>query len=215
MATVLDASTLTLERVHHLLGLREVKNESYSSILSLSELTEDEKQQISHLSHTMQMYYGDGKISEGQVQFLLVAPLLWLAGFHKPHLRIDLEVAIANINITDKDTQVRGRMDILAAYKKQADHNINALWVLIIESKNSSIAHSEGLPQLLTYCYQSLSQQSKVWGLTTNGVSYQFLCLENGDTPTYQILPPLDLGYPQQSQQLLQVLKAIGAFIEF
>jgi len=47
----------------------------------------------------------------------------------------------------------------------------------VIEYKNSSFNGSEGLPQLLTYVYTSLEQQKSVWGLTTNGMDYQFVYL--------------------------------------
>jgi len=51
------------------------------------------------------------------------------------------------------------------------------IWILVIEYKNSSFNGSEGLPQLLTYVYTSLEQQKSVWGLTTNGMDYQFVYL--------------------------------------
>jgi hypothetical protein len=65
------------------------------------------------------------------------------------------------------------------------------------------------LPPLLTYGYTSLEQQTSVWGLTTNGMDYQFVYLQQGNPPIYELLPKLDITRPESSSELLQVLKAI------
>jgi hypothetical protein len=91
-----------------------------------------------------------------------------LAGYYRYPLQIKLEEEIANIEIEDEDKIITGRMDILAVNKARKTASTN-LWVLLIESKNSSISPSEGLPQLLTYAFRSLQNQSSVWGLVTNG----------------------------------------------
>ncbi|NES24566.1 MAG: restriction endonuclease subunit R, partial [Symploca sp. SIO3E6] len=79
-----------------------------------------------------------------------------------------------------------------------------------IETKNSTVNALEGLPQLLTYAYRRLEEQSGIWGLTTNGLNYQFVYIQPGNPPTYQLFPELSLIRPEQSMQLLQVLKAIA-----
>ena len=40
-------------------------------------------------------------------------------------------------------------------------------------------------------------------------MNYQFLYIQRGDRPTYQLLPELSLIRPEQTIQLLQVFKAI------
>ena len=79
----------------------------------------------------------------------------------------------------------------------------------MIESKNSGINALMGLSQLLTYAYQNLKYQDTIWGLTTNGMHYQFVNIQGGNTPTYQLMPLLNLMEPEPSILLLQVLKAI------
>ena len=79
----------------------------------------------------------------------------------------------------------------------------------MVEAKNSTVEALEGLPQLLTYAYSSLEHQESVWGLTTNGLRYQFVYLQPGNPPTYQLLPELNLIDTERSLQILQVLKAI------
>jgi hypothetical protein len=92
---------------------------------------------------------------EGQVKFLVLAPLVRLAGFYKAPLVIKLEEDIAEIAITDEDTTIKGRIDILAI-KKTLSPTEAPFWILVVEAKNSEIAALTGLPKLLTYAL-------KVW----------------------------------------------------
>jgi len=172
-------------------------------------LTEIEQQDLDKIRNNFNSYYRTGVISEGQVKFLLLAPLLWLTGFYHPSIKITLEEGIAAINIEDEDTIIKGRMDILAVTKVKTRKAVTPLWILLLEAKNSSVNASQGLPQLLTYAYKSLEHQESTWGLTTNGMDYQFVYIQQGEPQTYQILPVLSLIRPENSSELLQVFKAI------
>lgn len=132
-----------------------------------------------------------------------------LAGFYKSPLKLNLEQDIANIVVEDEDAFITGRLDIVAINKAQKTSADVQFWVSVIESKNSSIAPSAGLPQLLTYAYQSLESQQSVWGLVTNGELYQFVYIQQGSPPIYQQMPIFSLMDADTSIQLLQVLKAI------
>lgn len=212
MTTNLDARNLTLEDVHQFLRYEEYCNGSITSLLSLEPLTELEQQELSRIRTLFWSYYASRKISEGQVKFLLLAPLMWLAGFYQPDIKITLEENIADISIEDEDTIIKGRMDILAVNRTEAKSTTTPFWILVIESKNTSVEALEGLPQLLTYAYKSLENQTSVWGLSTNGLSYWFIHIQQGNPPTYQILPEVNLLDSERSIQLLQVLKAICKF---
>ena len=209
MTTTLDASNLRLEDVQRLLKFEEQLNDSITSLLSLNSLTEFEQQELSEIRNLFRSYYAGGKISEGQIKFLFLAPLMKLAGFYQPSIKITLEENIAGISIVDEDTNIKGRMDLLAVNKTQGKTVTTPFWILVLETKNSSANASEGLPQLLTYAYPSLDQQTSVWGLTTNGMDYQFVYIQQGNPPIYQLLPKLDITRPESSIELLQVLKAI------
>lgn len=210
MATTLDASNLSLEKVEALLNYREQLNDSFTSLLTLEPLSEFEQQELAGIRDLFRSYYKPGKISEGQIRFLFLAPLLKLAGFYTPRIKILLEEKIADILLEDEDKLIKGRMDILAVNRQiEEDIEITPFWILVIETKNSTVHQMEGLPQLLTYAYKSLENQPFVWGLTTNGIGYQFVYIERGNPPVYQLLPDLNLIRPDSSIQLLQVLKAI------
>lgn len=207
--TILNARNLSLEEVQRLFGFEEQYSDSFSNYLSLEPLTEAEQQELLQIRNDFRRYLTAGKVSEGQVKFLAVAPLLRLAGFYRYPIEIVLEENIADIEVEDEDIKIKGRFDILAVSKAKHTKPQTYFWVLLIESKNSQIDISTGLPQLLTYAYKNLDNQKSVWGLATNGRSYQFFYLEQGNLPIYYLLPELNLMERERSSQLLQVLKAI------
>ena len=209
MVTTLNGSNLSLDDVYRLLKFKRRSSGSISSLLNLEPLTEFEQQELRQICNVFDSYYAAGKISEGQIKFLFLAPLMPLAGFYKQSISITLEENIAEISVTDEDKIIKGRMDILAVNKTEGETTITPLWILVIESKNSTIEAMEGLPQLLTYTYKSLEAQASVWGLITNGLRYQFVYIEKENSPTYQLFPDMSLFYPERSRELLQVLKAI------
>jgi hypothetical protein len=201
----LNAKNLTLDEVHEFLSLEQGTGISFESLLTLEPLTEFEQQEINQIRSDFRYYLNAGKVLEGQVNFLLLAPLLRLAGFYHPPICLTLEQDIAKIEITDEDIHITGRLDLLAAKRGQS----TPLWMVVIETKNSFASPRAGLPQLLTYAYESLSHQPSVLGLTTNGESFRFVYLQAGEPTTYHFLPELNLIDDDRALQLLQVLKAI------
>lgn len=206
--TTLNAKNLTLREVHQLLKFDKLPNGLFTPLLFLEPLTQFEQQELTQIRNDFDSYLTEGKVDEGLVKALTTFPLMRLAGFYRSPLKISLEQDIAQIIIEDEDTSITGRLDILAVNKMQPTTTNTFLWVLVIESKNSSIAPSAGLPQLLTYAYKSLDQEF-VWGLATNGELYQFVYIQQANSPNYQLMPILSLMDAEPSIQLLQVLKAI------
>lgn len=203
--TTLNAESLTLKDVHRLLGLQMQLNGSFKPLLSLESLTEFEQQELRQIQDDFANYLTAAKVSEGLVKALTTFPLMRLAGFYRFPIEIQLEEGIEKITIEDEDIVITGRLDILAINPTKSGKS-QPFWVLVIESKNSSIDISAGLPQLLTYTFKSLAYQESVWGLVTNGLRYQFVYLHQA---TYQLMPDLNLLETERAIQLLQVLKAI------
>ncbi|MBW4558695.1 MAG: restriction endonuclease subunit R [Trichormus sp. ATA11-4-KO1] len=207
--TILNASNLSLEDVQRLFGFQEQYSESFSPLLALEPLTEVEQHELLQIRDDFRRYLKSGKVSEGQVKFLVLAPLMRLAGFYRYPIEIRLEEDIAEIEVEDEDTTIKGRMDILAVSKAKHTQSQVYFWILLIESKNSQIDILTGLPQLLTYAYKSLNNQKSVWGLTTNGRAYQFVYIEQGNPPIYHLMPLLNFMEPPRAVELLQVFKSI------
>uniref|UniRef100_A0A8J7CYN4 Restriction endonuclease subunit R n=1 Tax=Desmonostoc muscorum LEGE 12446 TaxID=1828758 RepID=A0A8J7CYN4_DESMC len=210
---MLEASSLSLNDVHRFLELEELSTGSFTDFLNLEPLTEFEQQDLLRIGKDFHRYLRLGKISEGLVKFLTIAPLMRLAGFYDVPIRLTMEDSIA-IAVEDEDKKITGRMDILAINNPQS-HAASAFWILVIETKNSAIEVGEGLPQLLTYTFKSLQEQPSVWGLATNGLRYQFVYLRREQQPTYQLMPLLNLNESPDAIELLRVLKSICKLVNF
>ncbi|MEG4084789.1 restriction endonuclease subunit R [Microcoleus sp. POL10_C6] len=208
MSQNLEASQLSLNDVRHLLKLEEREGDAFTDFFSLEPLSELEQQEILKIRTDFRRYLSAGKVSEELVKFLVLSPLMRLAGFFDIPIVLTMEDSIP-IEVEDGDTVIKGRLDVLAVNQPDAELAAAQFWILVVEAKNSAIDPWAGLPQLLTYAYKSLQQQSSVWGLTTNGRNYQFVYLTRGNPCTYQILPELSLTDRERSLLLAQVLKAI------
>jgi hypothetical protein len=213
MTLTVEASSLSLNDVHRLLKLEELSVGSFADFLNLEPLTEFEQEDLLRIRNDFRRYLRLGKISEGLVKFLTIAPLMRLAGFYDVPIRLTIEDSIA-IAVEDEDRKITGRMDILAINSFQS--NISPpFWVVVIETKNSAIEVGEGLPQLLTYVFKSLGQQPSVWGLVTNGLRYQFVHLRHDEQSNYQLMPLLSLNESPDAIELLQVFKGICKLANF
>ncbi|MFB8791516.1 MAG: restriction endonuclease subunit R [Potamolinea sp.] len=206
--TTLNAENLTLRDIHRFLGLKMQLNGSFTPLLFIESLTEFEQQELIQIRDDFVNYLTAAKVSEGLVKALTTFPLMRLAGFYRFPIEIKLEEGIEKISIEDEDIVITGRFDILAI-NQTAPEGSKPFLVLVIESKNSSIDVSAGLPQLLTYAFKSLAYQESVWGLVTNGLRYQFVYLRQATPPTYQLMPDLNLLETEGAIGLLQVMKAI------
>jgi hypothetical protein len=208
MTQNLEASQLSLNDVRRLLKLERQTEGSFTDFFSLEPLTDFEQQELLQIRNVFWRHLEARKISAKMVKFLVLSPLMRLAGFFDIPIVLTMEDSIP-IEVEDGDTLIKGRLDILAVNQPDAEIGAAQFWILVVEAKNSAIAPLAGLPQLLTYAYKSLQQQSSVWGLTTNGESYRFVRVTRGNPCTYQILPELNLIDRERSLLLAQVLKAI------
>lgn len=209
----LKARDIKLQEVRDLLGFEMIRQGRFEDFLDLNPLELGEQVGLEGISSELFDYIENGRISEGQVQLVAIAPLLRLAGYSRSPIEYRVEEDIASIYIEDRDTYIRGRFDIVAVNRKiQADEQ-NLLWILVVESKNMGASEYVGIAQMLTYAYTSLARQESVWGLVTNGANYQFFHIRRGEKPTYRRMPSLNLLDGEPAGRLLQVLKAIREWV--
>jgi len=206
--TIIQASKITLNEVERLFGFQDLYDGEFVPLLSLEPVTEAEQQELVKIRNDFRFYLKEEEASEGQVRFIAVAPLLRLTGFYQFPIQLRVEQGIDRISIESEDTSITGRFDLIAINKKKSTTN-NVFWVLVIETKLGLADCWAGLPQLLNYAYKNIERQTSIWGLTTNGRNYQFLYIQQGNPPTYQYMPLLNLIESSSAIQLLQVLKAI------
>jgi hypothetical protein len=202
---VIQANPLSLRDVHQRLGYQRHYADRLDQFLTLTNLTPAETTELMNIRSEFDQYLVDGTVLEGQVRVLSVNPLLRLSGFNRSPITIRVETAIAPIELAE--SKITGRMDLLAIRTREDGPDF---WVLVVESKESGADAMQGLLQLLTYAYSGLEEQRSVWGLTTNGINYQFVQIQAGQPPQYFLLPDLSLLHRDSAMSLLQVLKAIG-----
>jgi hypothetical protein len=221
----LRAKDITLKETSELFGFRAKYDGRFEDFLALQPLTSPAQKRLNQIVDNFKVYLGEGKISEGQARQISINPILELAGYHQPPIELRIEENIQRIDIRDKDTHIQGRLDLLAVNRTVPTSSTSLLWVLIVESKNIDASEFNGIAQMLTYAHGSLAHQSAVWGLVTNGATYQFFYIRNGqsggqskdqskdqskgETPTYLYLPHLRLLEADRACQLVQVLTAI------
>jgi hypothetical protein len=205
----LKARKITLDEVHRLLGFVPRFDGNFAPHIMLNPLTEAEYQELLQIRSEFRQLLMSGKVSEGQVKLLSVAPLLRLAGYNRSPIELKAEEDIARIYVEDEDTYITGRLDILAVNRQFNSTAQTPLWILVIESKNVEASEFVGVAQMLTYAHTSLEQQNRVWGLVTNGATYQFFYIQRDEILTYEMMPTLSLLEHDRATQLLQVLKAI------
>ncbi len=205
----LRANEITLGEVEQLLGFTPLYDGQFSDFLELQPLSQSELTQLQSIRANFLTYIRRGKVSEGQARQISINPILELAGYHKAPIELRIEEEIQRIDIKDKDTHIRGRLDLVAVNRTVHTSSTSLLWVLIVESKNLAASEFTGIAQMLTYAHGSLKTQAAVWGLVTNGATYQFFHIQQGETPIYQYLPSLSLLEADRASQLLQVVTAI------
>jgi hypothetical protein len=106
MPITVEPSSLSLNDVHRLLKLQEEPIGSFTDFLTLNSLTEFEQEDLLKIRNDFWRYLAAGKISEGLVKFLTIAPLMRSAGFYDVPIRLTMEDVIA-IAIEDEDIQFR------------------------------------------------------------------------------------------------------------
>ncbi len=208
--TLLNARNLSLEDVQRLLGFQEDYNDSFASLLSLERLTELEQQELLQIRNKFDRLLTTRQVDEGDVSFFVIAPLMHLSGFFRSHsILVNSEENIGEFITEDEGIKLTAKFDIIFVNKFIEIKDKTYFLLLVVESKNCSISPTVGLPQLLTYAYESLQNQKSVWGLVSNGQYYQFVYIQQGNPTIYYLMPLLNLMEPKRAVELLQVLKAI------
>ena len=204
MAKVIAASSLNLREVCERFQLDEKLETNLGQFLNLQPLGQAESEQLAIARQYWCRLIKEGKVNENSVKVLVVSPLIVAGGYlSDPNLTTSLEENIAEITIEAEGVTIRGRMDMLTTRNSV---NQSSLCILMIETKNSLIVPSAGLPQLLTYMQSFMEQQKQIWGLLTNGTDYIFVQVEQ---ESYQRFKGLSLLFPAEAELILQALIAI------
>lgn len=164
-----------------------------------------ERKGIDRIKQRYDYHRSDNLLLEGTINLIVVAPLLELAGFIDAPYRIRSPYGIG-LELEDPDETVRGFIDTLVVQER--------LWILVVESKRTSIPVPAALPQLLAYMLAQPNHDRPTYGMATNGDEFVFLKLRQDNSPQYDASRSFSL-FPRRHElgTVLQILKQLGQIV--
>ncbi|BAZ11563.1 hypothetical protein NIES4071_33890 [Calothrix sp. NIES-4071] len=126
------------------LHLRQASDDQFFRewVEDLPKLSQQEQAGVARIKRRYDYHRIDGLLLEGTVNLIVVSPLLEVAGFLDPPFRVRSPYGIFQ-ELEDPDEPVRGFIDTLVVQEQ--------LWILLVESKRTSVPVLAALPQLLAY----------------------------------------------------------------
>jgi hypothetical protein len=188
-------------------NLRQASDDQFFRewVEDLPELREQEQLGVARIKRRYDYHRVDGLLLEGTVNLIVVSPLLEVAGFLDPPFRVRSPYGIF-LELEDPDEPVRGFIDALVVQEQ--------LWILLVESKRTSVPVPAALPQLLAYMLATPQHDKPAFGIATNGDEFVFLKLVAGEAPQYDVSRTFSL-FPRRHElgEVLRIIKRLGQVI--
>jgi hypothetical protein len=87
-------------------------------------------------------------------------------------------------------------------------------WRAVIESKETEFDVEMGIPQILAYIMANPIRDKPLFGMVTNGNSFIFLKIKQGEVPEYDFSDTYSpLSRANRLYEVLQILKGIGQVV--
>ena len=168
-------------------------------------LTELEHRVLDRLKRNY-LYLLEYPVMESIVKMVVLSPILDMAGFYEPPIRVEGEASI-QVSAEDEGEIIQGSIDVLVVQEM--------LWVTVIEAKNSEFSITKAIPQTLVYMLANPRVHRPYFGLVVNGSEFLFLKLQitNG-IPKYatsNLFSMLNEG--NDLDRVLQILKYFQTII--
>jgi hypothetical protein len=143
-----------------------------------------------------------GFLLEGTVNLIVISSLLQVAGFLDAPYRIRSPQSVA-IAIDDPDERIAGLIDVLVVQEQ--------FWILVVESKRTSIPIPAAFPQILAYMLANSRPDRPTFGMATNGDGFVFLKLSQIGIKQYDLSREFSL-FPRRHElrEVLQIMKRLG-----
>ncbi|MGH7998335.1 MAG: type I restriction endonuclease [Brasilonema sp.] len=207
-AAITEAIT-TITDAQNRFGLVRIEDEQFFPewCEGLAEITEAEKTSLDVLRRRYLYHRTEGDLLEGTVMLLVISPLLGVAGFYDPPFKIKAESSVELV-LDDGEEVLRGRIDVLVLQ--------NQFWVVVLESKKTTLSVLSALPQALAYLMANPHPNKPVFGMVTNGDDILFIKLIQAETPQYDLSRVFALfTSAKELYSILQILKRISQAISF
>lgn len=192
----------SLAAVETALGLSQSPDPTFFTewMEDLPDLSISERQRLDLIKQRFLYHRQHGHLLEGAVNFILMSPLLELAGFYDPPFRLRSEVTVRFEMEDERDRVYQGRIDALVVQ--------DYLWIILVESKRTSFNVTLALPQALAYLSSNSNQPN--FGLVSNGEYSIFVKLSQSQ---YSFSDDFSLNRRQNNLydvlQILQRLKSL------
>ena len=123
----------------------------------------------------------------------------------RPPFKIRSPEAV-EIILEEPDKIIKGMIDVLVVQEQ--------LWILVVESKRTSIPVTAALPQILAYMMATPQRDYPIFGMVTNGDEFIFLKLIQQGIPQYDISDAF-LLLPRRNRfpEVLRILKGLGQLL--
>jgi len=163
----------------------------------LPELSEAECQRLDLIKHRYQYHRQYGHLLEGAVNFIVIAPLLEMAGFYDSPFHLRSEASV-RLELSDEQGRIyQGRIDSLIV--------TDQVWIILVEAKRTSFNVEVALPQAIAYMAASPYPQQPAFGLVSNGAYSMFVKLYQ-----YQYQFSDDFSLNRQRNELYGVLQILN-----
>lgn len=204
--TAITKAITSLTDAENRFGFIRVENEQFFPewCEKLPEITEADKTSLDIVRRRYLYHRAGGDLLEG-IMLLLVSPVLALAGFYDPPFWIKAESSVELV-LDDGEEMLRGRIDVLVVQ--------NQLWVMVLESKKTTLSVWSALPQALTYLMANPNPDKSVFGMVTNGDDILFIKVTQTNPPQYdlsRVFAPFTSV--RELYNVLQILKSFSQTI--
>jgi hypothetical protein len=193
----------TLGQVETKLGITLTDDPGFFTewLAATAELAETDRLRLDQVRRNYLYQSRDGILLEETIKMVILSPLLELAGFYQAPYKFRAEVSIEIAVPNDNDEILRGRIDALVLQEQ--------LWVVLIEAKKTTFDLELALPQTLTYMAANPVPSRPLYGLITNGSSYQFIKLANNQ---YSVSDSFNTRSTHTNNlcEVLQILRHLG-----
>ncbi|NJL92025.1 MAG: type I restriction endonuclease subunit R [Coleofasciculaceae cyanobacterium SM2_1_6] len=163
---------------------------------NLPEITPAQQQRLDLIKQRYHYHRQYGNLLEGAVNFIVIAPLLEMAGFYDPPFHLRSEVSLKIEVIDQQDRIYQGRIDSLVLQEH--------LWIVLVKSKRTSFSAELALPQALAYMVANPQRETPTFGLVSNGAYSIFVKLHQSQ---YSFSDDFSLNRRQNElYQVLQIL---------
>jgi hypothetical protein len=163
----------------------------------LPELSAAEQQRLDLVKQRYLYHRQYRHLLEGDVNFIVISPLLEMAGFYDPPFHLRSEASIRLELKDDNEKVYQGRIDSLIVQER--------FWIILVESKRTSFSVDVALPQAIAYMAANPDPEQPTFGLVSNGAYSIFVKLHQSQ---YSFSDDFSLN--RRRNELYDVLKIMN-----